>query len=60
MRAGIAELEKEISTLDPEFAKENRKATLVTTMNVEKKNFQHFVEVTGAVKSRKNVLISIL
>ena len=58
IKLSITELEKEISALDPEFAKENRKATLVTTTNVEKKKFEHYVEITGAVKSRKNVLIS--
>jgi len=58
IQASIIELEKEISALDPEFGKKNRKATLVTTRNVEKTVFEHYVEVTGAVKSRKNVLIS--
>jgi RND family efflux transporter MFP subunit len=54
----ITELEKELSALDPEFAKKNRKATLVTTKNVELRKFEHYVEVSGAVKSRKNVLVS--
>ncbi len=58
IQASIIELEKEISTLDPEFGKLNRKATLITTTTVEKKDFEHFVEVTGAVKSRRNILIS--
>ncbi len=58
IRNSIATLEKEISVLDPEFAKKNRKATLITTTPVEQTTFEHFVEVSGAVKSRKNVLIS--
>lgn len=58
IKTSITELEKEISALDPDFAKKNRKATLITTMNVEKKTFEHYIEVSGAVKSRKNVLIS--
>ena len=58
IKTSITELEKEISALDPEFAKENRRATLITTTPVEKKLFEHYVEVSGAVKSRKNVLIS--
>ena len=58
LQTSIIELEKEISTLDPEFGKKNRKATLITTKNVEKRVFEHYVEVSGAVKSRKNVLIS--
>ncbi len=58
VRNAISELEKEISAMDPDFAKKHRKATLVTTSIVERDTFQHFVEVSGAVKSRKNVLIS--
>jgi len=58
IKVSIAELEKEISALDPEFAKDNRKATLITTKNVELRRFEHYVEVSGAVKSRKNILIS--
>jgi membrane fusion protein (multidrug efflux system) len=58
MESSIKELEKEISVLDPEFGKKNRKATLITTTSVENKNFEHFIEVSGAVKSRKNILIS--
>jgi membrane fusion protein (multidrug efflux system) len=58
MESSIKELEKEISVLDPEFGKKNRKATLITTTSVETTNFEHYVEVSGAVKSRKNILIS--
>lgn len=58
IKTSITELEKEISAMDPDFAKKNRKATLITTTDVEKKTFEHYVEVSGAVKSRKNVLIS--
>lgn len=58
IKTSIAELEKELSALDPEFAKNNRKATLITTKSVELKKFEHYVEVSGAVKSRKNVLLS--
>ena len=58
VKASITELEKEISEIDPEFARKNRRATLITTTNVEKQIFEHYVEVSGAVKSRKNVMIS--
>ncbi len=58
IKSSISKLEKEISSLDPDFAKKNRKATLITTIHVVKKNFEHYVEVSGAVKSRRNVLIS--
>jgi len=58
IKVSIIELEKEISALDPDFAKENRRATLITTKPVETKVFEHYVEISGAVKSRKNILIS--
>lgn len=54
----IQALEQEISMLDPEFAKANRQATLVTTTPVEKGRFEHFVEVSGSVESRKNITLS--
>ena len=58
IKTSITELEKEISVMDPNFAKKNRKATLITTSGVEMKRFEHYIEVSGAVKSRNNVLIS--
>ena len=58
LRTSIETLEKEIAVLDPEFAKENRKSILISTTKVEKKHFEHFVEVTGSVLSKKNVSIS--
>lgn len=54
----IAQLEQEIANLDPDFARSNREATLVTTMPVEKRKFEHFVEVNGSVESRRNVTLS--
>jgi len=41
IKSSISKLEKEISSLDPDFAKKNRKATLITTIHVVKKNFEH-------------------
>jgi membrane fusion protein (multidrug efflux system) len=58
VKASITELEKEIAVIDPEFAKKNRRATLITAATVDKQTFEHYVEVSGAVKSRKNVMIS--
>jgi RND family efflux transporter MFP subunit len=58
LRTSIEALEKEIAVLDPEFAKENRKSILVSTINVENRHFEHFVDVTGSVLSKKNVSIS--
>lgn len=58
VKASIVKLEKEISAMDPEYAKKNRRATLITTTNIDKQIFEHYVEVSGGVKSRKNVMIS--
>ena len=54
----IKSLETEIAKQDPEFAKVNRKATLITATPVKKEKFTHYVEVSGSVESKKNVLIS--
>ena len=58
LKKSIDELEQEIADLDPEFAKANRKATLITTIPVKNGHFESFIEVSGSVESRKNVLIS--
>ena len=58
LRASIETLEKEIGLLDPEFAQENRKSVLISTIKPTNGNFEHFVEVTGSVLSKKNVSIS--
>lgn len=54
----ITELEAELVKLDPEFAKQNQKSILITTVKARKANFDHYVEVTGSVLSKKNVIIS--
>ncbi|PZX49122.1 efflux RND transporter periplasmic adaptor subunit [Algoriphagus chordae] len=54
----IKALEAELMTLDPEFAKQNHKSILITTANAKKGRFEHYVEVTGSVLSKKNVIIS--
>jgi len=58
LKESIEQLEEEIASLDPEFARANRKATLITTVPVENKRFESFIEVSGSVESRKNVLVS--
>jgi RND family efflux transporter MFP subunit len=58
LKVEIEQLETEIAALDPEFARMNRKATLISTMKIEKKDFVHYVEVSGAIESRKNVTIT--
>jgi RND family efflux transporter MFP subunit len=54
----ILQLESEIASLDPEFASQNKKSVLITTASAQRANFEHFVEVTGSVLSKKNVVIS--
>lgn len=54
----IQELEAQLVQLDPEFAKQNQKSLLITTAKAKKGNFEHYVEVTGSVLSKKNVMIS--
>ena len=54
----IDALEEEIASEDPTFASQTRKATLVTTVSVANKTFEHFIEVRGSVTSRKNITIS--
>jgi membrane fusion protein, multidrug efflux system len=54
----IRTLEKELTDLDPEFAAQNKKSILITTAPVRKGEFNHYVEVTGSVLSKKNVSIS--
>jgi membrane fusion protein, multidrug efflux system len=58
LRLAIESLEKEIAVLDPEYGKANRKSVLITTIQPIQGSFEHFVEVTGAVLSKKNVNIS--
>lgn len=58
LRAEIDALEKEIANMDPEFAKANRKSVLISTTQAETGAFEHFVEVTGSVLSKRNVSIS--
>jgi len=58
LRNSITSLEAEIAAIDPEFAKANRRATLITTIPVEMAKFESFIEVSGAVESRRNVILS--
>ena len=54
----INNLEQEIAASDSSYNQQTRKATLVTTVPVQTKDFKHFVEVRGSVASRKNVTLS--
>ena len=44
----ISKLENEIAQIDPELKKKGR---LVTTQKIDRKTFQHFVEIQGAVEA---------
>jgi RND family efflux transporter MFP subunit len=56
LKAKIATLEKDIQEADPNFAKGN--AVLVSTLTLQRKPFEHYVEMRGAVQSRRNVVLS--
>jgi membrane fusion protein, multidrug efflux system len=58
LRSSIESLEKEIGMLDPEFGMTNRKSVLISTLKPQKTHFEHFVEATGSVLSKKDVNIS--
>jgi len=58
LATSIAELEVELMKLDPDFAKQNQKSILITTAKVRRGEFDHYVEVSGSVLSKKNVMIS--
>ncbi|HLT09047.1 MAG TPA: efflux RND transporter periplasmic adaptor subunit [Cyclobacteriaceae bacterium] len=58
LNAKIEALEQEIAALDTGFAHDQRKTMLVTTTPVQLGDFAHYIEVTGAVLSKKNVNIS--
>jgi membrane fusion protein, multidrug efflux system len=58
LKAKIEVLEIQLAEEDPEYAKETRKATLVTTLPIVKDKFEHFVAVSGNVESRRNIVLS--
>lgn len=58
LKVKIDALSTEIAQLDPEFARSERKAVLITTTKPKTGTFTHYVEVTGSVLSKKNVNIS--
>lgn len=58
LKVKIETLENEIAQLDPSFGKSNRQAILVSTLPVEVRDFEHFIEVGGEVTSRQNVVLA--
>ena len=57
LKSKIASLEEAIAAQDSTFGRQD-KATLVTTLPVSTKNFEHFLEVRGSVESEQNVTMS--
>lgn len=58
IRDQITLLEEEIGKEDPTYFNAEAAATLVTTVKVANENFEHRIEVRGAVMSRTNVNVS--
>src|SRR5690606_34390867 len=58
LNAKIEALKQEIAAMDSGFAHDQLKTMLVTTTPVQLVDFAHYIEVTGAVLSKKNVNIS--
>ncbi len=54
----IIKLESEIKTEDPSFEARFDRATLVSTVAVSTKKFQHKIEVRGSIASRLNIMVS--
>jgi RND family efflux transporter MFP subunit len=53
----ISDLEKEIKAADPTFAA-SRNIVLISPVKLERKPFEHFIELRGTVESRRNVQLS--
>lgn len=58
LQSKITLLEEEIAAEDPNFAGANKNATLITTLPIKPKNFEHFIQVSGNVASDRNVTIN--
>jgi membrane fusion protein, multidrug efflux system len=59
LKEKIGKLEAEIRQQDPSFGK-NVNAVLIAEMALEKKPFEHFIDVRGAIESRKNISLSVV
>lgn len=58
LNAEIAFLEKEIAKADPKFQKAGAKGTLVSVVSLAKEDFIHYVEISGKVKTDKDVVVT--
>jgi RND family efflux transporter MFP subunit len=56
LKEKIGKLEAEIREKDPTFGKRN--VVLISVLPLEKKPFEHFVDVRGTIESHKNVSLS--
>jgi membrane fusion protein (multidrug efflux system) len=57
LKAKISDLEKEISLKDSTFLK-NTNSVLIAPVKIDRKPFEHYIEVRGSVASRRNVALS--
>jgi membrane fusion protein, multidrug efflux system len=57
LKAKISDLEKYISLNDSTFLR-NTNSVLVSPVKIDRKPFEHFIEVRGSVASRRNVTLS--
>ncbi len=58
LKERITALEKEISAEDPDFARQQSNAILVSIFKAEHKPFEHKVDVRGSVESRRNIAVA--
>jgi RND family efflux transporter MFP subunit len=58
LTAEIARLEKDIAQLDTTKTVVDEKLTPVTTLKISPQKFNHFLQLTGTVNSKENVLLS--
>lgn len=54
----IKQVEAELTAMDLDYASQSQKTILISIDSARKGTFEHFVEVTGSVLSKKNVSIS--
>ena len=57
LNMAILSLESELKKIDPDFHA-NSNAILIKLVEAKKETFQHFIEVRGSIKSKKNITLS--
>lgn len=58
LKGQVVALEEEIRKEDPAYGRVSVNKTLITTLDVSPRYFEHKIEVRGAVESRTNVTVS--